>query len=369
MHFFYLASPDLLFGFDADPAKRNVIGLIAENPDLATKAVKLRSFGQGIIKKLAGKKVHPNHAIPGGVNSCLSIADRDEILGQIDWAIAQAQLALELLKGYYNQHSIEIRRFANFSTGYMGMVDKKNNLKLYDGNLRLIDRKGIVLEEQFDPAKYLDIINEHVEDWSYLKFPFYKPLGYPAGIYRTGPLARLNVATGISTPLANKELKSFKKLAERNGMVEGSMYYHYARLIELLYAIEWTRELLENEVVCSNDIQVTSKVFNEQGIGFIEAPRGALFHHYWVDKSGKVLKVNLIVATGHNNFAMNQAVYEVAKDFIKKAKVTEGILNRVEAAIRCYDPCLSCSTHALGQMPYSIRITSPNGELIKEMTQ
>jgi len=206
------------------------------------------------------------------------------------------------------------------------------------------------------------------EDWSYLKFPFYKSLGYPGGTYRAGPLGRLNVSEGISTPLANNELKNFKKLGNKNGLVEGSMYYHYARLIETLYAAERAKQLLENKDILSTDTQTTSNTLNEQGVGVLEAPRGTLFHHYWIDDTGKILKVNLIIATGNNNAAMNQAVYEVAREYIKDGKVTEGILNRVEAAIRCYDPCLSCSTHALGQMPLVIRLISADGEVIREIS-
>lgn len=368
LHFFHLASPDLLFGMDADPAKRNVFGLIADKPEIATKGVKLRSFGQTIIQKLGGKKVHPNSAIPGGVNSALSIADRDELLKQTDSAISDIRFALELIKDYYSQNGDLVASFANFPTGYLGLVDKNNNLELYDGRLRLLDRKGIVLEDQFEPSNYLDIISEYVEDWSYLKFPFYKSLGYPGGTYRAGPLGRLNVSEGISTPLANNELKNFKKLGNKNGLVEGSMYYHYARLIETLYAAERAKQLLENKDILSTDTQTTSNTLNEQGVGVLEAPRGTLFHHYWIDDTGKILKVNLIIATGNNNAAMNQAVYEVAREYIKDGKVTEGILNRVEAAIRCYDPCLSCSTHALGQMPLVIRLISADGEVIKEIS-
>jgi len=368
LHFFHLASPDLLFGMDADPAKRNVIGLIADKPEIATKGVKLRSFGQTIIQKLSGKKVHPNSAIPGGVNSALSIADRDELLKQTDSAISDIQFALELIKDYYSQNGDLVASFANFPTGYLGLVDENNNLELYDGRLRLLDRKGIVLEDQFEPSNYLDIISEYVEDWSYLKFPFYKSLGYPGGTYRAGPLGRLNVSEGISTPLANNELKNFKKLGNKNGLVEGSMYYHYARLIETLYAAERAKQLLENKDILSTDTQTTSNTLNEQGVGVLEAPRGTLFHHYWIDDTGKILKVNLIIATGNNNAAMNQAVYEVAREYIKDGKVTEGILNRVEAAIRCYDPCLSCSTHALGQMPLVIRLISADGEAIREIS-
>lgn len=368
LHFFHLASPDLLFGMDADPAKRNVFGLIADKPEIATKGVKLRSFGQTIIQKLGGKKVHPNSAIPGGVNSALSIADRDELLKQTDSAISDIQFALELIKDYYSQNGDLVASFANFPTGYLGLVDENNNLELYDGRLRLLDRKGIVLEDQFEPSNYLDIISEYVEDWSYLKFPFYKSLGYPGGTYRAGPLGRLNVSEGISTPLANNELKNFKKLGNKNGLVEGSMYYHYARLIETLYAAERAKQLLENKDILSTDTQTTSNTLNEQGVGVLEAPRGTLFHHYWIDDTGKILKVNLIIATGNNNAAMNQAVYEVAREYIKDGKVTEGILNRVEAAIRCYDPCLSCSTHALGQMPLVIRLISADGEVIREIS-
>jgi len=369
LHFFHLASPDLLFGMDAEPAKRNIVGLIAEKPEIATRGVKLRSFGQTIIQKLGGKKVHPNGAVPGGVNSALSTADQDELLKQTDWAISDVQFALELIKEYHSQNSDLVANFATFPTGYVGLVDEKNNLELYDGKLRLLDRKGIVLEDQFDPSNYLDIISEHVEEWSYLKFPFYKSLGYPGGVYRAGPLGRLNVSEGISTPLANNELKNFKRVGG-DGPVEGSMYYHYARLIEALYAVERAKQLLENKDIVSTDIQVTSTgELNEQGIGVLEAPRGTLFHHYWVDDSGKILKVNLIIATGNNNAAMNQAVYEVARNHIRDGNVTEGILNRVEAAIRCYDPCLSCSTHAIGQMPFVIQLVSADGEVLREISR
>jgi NAD-reducing hydrogenase large subunit len=367
LHFFHLASPDLLLGMDAEPAKRNVVGLIAENPELATKGVKLRSFGQTIIQSLGGKKVHPIGAIPGGMNTPLSTADRDHFLKQIDWAIADTKIALNIIKQYYDQHNDFVCSCASFPTGYLGLVDENNNLELYDGKLRLLDSKSKVLEDQFDPANYLDIIREHVEDWSYLKFPFYKKLGYPAGIYRAGPLGRLNVSQGISTHRANAELKNFKKLGN-NGIVEGSLYYHYARLIELLYAIERTQQLLEDKDICSTDLIIASDKYNEQGVGVLEAPRGTLFHHYWVDDTGKITKVNLIVATGNNNAAMNKAVYMVAKEYIKNNKITEGILNRVEVAIRCYDPCLSCSTHALGQMPLAIHILSADGEIIREIS-
>ena len=367
LHFFHLASPDLLLGMDSDPATRNVIGLIGVNPELAVKGVKMRSLGQTIIKKLGGKKVHPNAAVPGGMNTALSVEDRDYFLRQMDWVLADAQVALKIWKDYALKNADVVENFAKFQSAYLGMVDENNNLALYDGKWRLVDSKGVVLEEQFDPSKYLDIIAEYVEDWSYMKFPFYKSLGYPGGIYRAGPLARLNACTGITTPIANAEFKTFKKLS-KYGFVESSLYYHHARLIELIYAIEKTREILEDKDVTSTDILVNSTKYNEQGVGVVEAPRGTLIHHYWVDETGKVTRVNLIVATGHNNAAMNRAVYEVAKDYIKKGNVTEGILNRVEVAIRCYDPCLSCSTHALGQMPLLVQLRAPDGRIVKQIS-
>ncbi len=367
LHFFHLASPDLLFGMDADPAIRNIIGVIAEKPELAVKGVKLRAFGQKLIEELGNKKVHPNAAIPGGMNKALSPEKREEFLGQIGGVIADVQVAIDLIKGYYDQNSDLAASFASFPSGYMGLVDDNGNLEIYDGKLRLRDDKGTTLEDKFAPQDYLSIIAEMVEDWSYLKFPYYKKNGCPDGMYRVGPLGRLNVADGIATPLANEEFKNFKRLSH-NGVVQGSLYYHYARLIETLYAAEGIKSLLEDDLICGKEIWVNSNKLNEEAVGVVEAPRGTLFHHYWIDTSGKIRKVNLIVATGHNNLAMNRSVYEVAREFIKDGKVTEGILNRVEVAIRCYDPCLSCSTHALGHMPLEIDIYDPDGNVHQRLT-
>jgi len=362
LHFFHLASPDLLFGMDADPAIRNVIGVIAEMPDLAVTGVRLRAFGQKIIEELGDKRVHPNAAIPGGMNKALSPEKREEFLGQIDGMIAGVQIAVDLIKGYCQQNSEVAASFASFPSGYLGLVDDNGNLEIYDGKLRLKDDKGAIVEDKVAPGDYLSIIEEKVEDWSYLKFPYYRKMGYPAGIYRVGPLGRLNVADGIATPLANEEFQNYKRLS-KNGIVQGSLYFHYARMIEALYAAEMLKSLLEDDLICGTDIWVNSTDLNEEAVGVVEAPRGTLIHHYWIDTSGMIRKVNLIVATGHNNLAMNRAVSEVAKEFIKGGKVTEGILNRVEVAIRCYDPCLSCSTHALGQMPLEINIYDSDGNI------
>jgi len=364
LHFFHLASPDLLLGMDADPAIRNVFGVIAEYPELATKGVMLRAFGQKIIEMLGKKRVHPNAAIPGGMNHALTPANRDTILSQVDGVLADCKAALDLCKGFCAKNADLVKNFADFNSGYLGLVDGKGNVEYYDGKLRLKDSNGITLEDDIEPKDYLSIIEEMVEDWSYLKFPYYKKFGYPAGMYRVGPLARVNVADGCTTPIANKELKEFKKMG-KNSILHGSLYYHYARLIELVNCAEELKALVDDESICGTDIWINAKPANEQGVGVIEAPRGTLIHHYWVDENGKIIKANLIVATGHNNLAMNRAAHEVAKAFIKNGKVTEGILNRVEVAIRCYDPCLSCASHALGHMPLEINIYNADGSLLQ----
>jgi len=367
MHFFELAGPDLLLGFDADPAIRNVVGVIQANPELAVKAVRLRAFGQEIIRKLGTRRIHPNHSIPGGVNAPLSEKDRDEILSQIDDMTDVVKAAIAVAKGWYDGNMEVVNNFAVFPTMYMGLVDDEGGLQLYDGKLRLSDRTGKVLEE-FDPQNYLDYIGEHVEDWSYLKFPFYKKMGWPKGVYRVGPLGRLNVADKINTPMANEEFKNFKSIGGGKPL-EGTLWYHYARLIEDLYAIERAKEILLDPDVTSTDIATDYAGVTGEGVGCIEAPRGTLIHHYKTDANGMLTKVNLIVATGHNNWAMSTAVEMVAKTFVDGKKLTEGMLNRVEAAIRAYDPCLSCSTHAIGAMPMVIELVEPDGSVIDQVSR
>ena len=362
MHFFELAGPDLLLGFDADPAIRNVVGVVQANPDVALKAVRLRAFGQDIIRKLGGKRIHPNHSIPGGVNAPLSLKDRDEILSQVDDMTDVVKIAMTVAKGWYEKNMDLVNSFAVFPSGYMGLVDSQGGLQLYDGMLRLVDSAGKKLEE-FNPENYLDYIGEHVEDWSYLKFPFYLKMGWPKGTYRVGPLGRLNVADKIDTPLANEEFKNFKALGSGKP-VEGTLWYHYARLIEDLYAIERAKEILLDPDVLSTDLATDYAALTGEGVGCIEAPRGTLFHHYKTDQNGMLTKVNLIVATGHNNWAMSNSVEMVAKAYVDGKKLTEGMLNRVEAAIRAYDPCLSCSTHAIGAMPMVIEMLEPDGTVV-----
>jgi NAD-reducing hydrogenase large subunit len=367
MHFFELAGPDLLLGFDADPAIRHVGGLVEANPELAVKAVRLRAFGQDIIRRVGGRRIHPTFAVPGGVNAPLAAENREFILTQLEEMTGLVQLGIQVAKQWFESNMEVVEKFAVFSSGYMGLVDAKGGLQLYDGKVKLIDKDGKLWEE-YDAQQYLSVVAERVEDWSYLKFPYYRKQGWPEGVYRVGPLARLNVATHIPTPLAQEEFKIFKQL---NGgkPVEATLYYHYARLIEDLYAIERVQEILEDPDILSTDITSHSTRFVGEGVGVIEAPRGTLFHHYKTDDHGMLTHVNLIVATGHNNYAMNKSVEMVAKTFVDGRNMTEGMLNRVEAAIRAYDPCLSCSTHAIGAMPLVVELVDSRGQLVKRLSR
>jgi NAD-reducing hydrogenase large subunit len=362
MHFFHLAAPDLVLGFDADPAKRNVIGIIEANPELALKAVNLRRYGQQIIERLGRKRVHPFFTVPGGVSAPLKSKDRDEIAAERQTMIDITKEAIALAKGWISDNQALVDNFASFPSNYMGLVDEEGGLQLYEGEIRIRDKDGKLLV-QFTANDYLDYVAEHVEPWSFLKFPYYRPAGWEGGknTHRVGPLGRLNVVDKINTPMANEEFKLFKQI---NGgkPVEPSMYYHYARLIEVLYALERVGELLDDPDIMSTDIRTYPPLeLTQHGVGVIEAPRGTLYHDYDTDENGLMTRVNLIVATGNNNWAMHTASSLVAKAFVDGTKLTEGMLNRVEAAIRCYDPCLSCSTHAYGQMPIQITLFDSDG--------
>ena len=365
LSFFHLSAPDLLLGFDSDPAQRNVLGLIHQHPDIARRGIRLRKFGQEVIRLTGGRKIHADFPAPGGVNKALTGAERDELRAGLPEAMEHASFALDLLKRYQQQHLQEVEEFASFDSNFMGLVQADGSLEHYEGTLRFCDTKGNILEDHINPADYLGVIAETTEDWSYLKFPFIKSLGYPDGMYRVGPLARLNVVDRISTPRADEELQDWRSQSVPTR--HSSFYYHWARLIEIVYALERIGWLLDDRDICSTDILANGRPKNEQGVGVIEAPRGTLFHHYWVDESGRVEKVNLIVATGHNNLAMNRAVKAVAQKYVRSRQLQEGMLNRVEAAIRCYDPCLSCSTHAIGQMPLKVELVDTAGHVLQAM--
>lgn len=362
LHFFHLASPDLLFGFDADVAIRNVIGVAGKYPDLAVQAVLMRKYGQEIIKATAGKKIHGTGAVPGGVNKNLSLAERDQFLREIDQQVTWAKAAVKIAKDYTVANLAKLAPFGSFDSNHLSLVRSDGAMDLYHGNLRAIDAGGELIFDQVDYQSYTDFIAEEVRDWSYMKFPFIRSVGPEKGWYRVGPLARLNTATFIDTPLAEAERKAFRKVTgdKPNNI---TMAYHWARMIELLHSIEKIHTLLEDPDLQGTDL-VLKGARREIGIGLVEAPRGTLFHHYKVDENDQVVSANLIVSTTSNNEPMNRAVAKVAQDHLQGAEITEGLLNHVEVAIRAYDPCLSCATHALGQMPMEITLVDGDGSVL-----
>jgi NAD-reducing hydrogenase large subunit len=364
LSFFHLSSPDLLLGWDSDPASRNILGVAEKFPDIAVRGIRLRKFGQEISERLTGKKIHATGIVAGGMTNPLSESNRKALLEWIPEAIQTTQMGLELLKRYHQDNFEMVNSFANFPTNYMGTVGPTGELELYDGKLRMIDADGAIIEDQVETKDYLDHIAERTVDWSYLKYPYLKKLGFEKGFYRVGPLARLNVATHIKSPLAQEEFLKFK--AMNNGKpCHGTFYFHYTRLIETLANIEEAERLLTRPRITSLETQSFGKRSQSDGVGSSEAPRGTLFHHYSTDENGKLTKVNMLIATGQNNPSMNRSILEVAKQYVNGNDVKEGALNRVEAAIRCYDPCLSCSTHAIGSMPLIIQLTDTNGNIIK----
>ncbi len=365
LSFFHLSSPDLLFGFDADPGLRNIIGVARKNPQLAKDGIELRKWGQQIIEWLGGKRIHPEGIVPGGVSYQLTEEIRDRILAGVPDAIAAIERGIAWYKTDMLRWEEEAATFGNFRSAFMGLVDRDGNVDHYDGWIRVVDADGKMLADKVDPKTYNDYIGEAVEPWSYLKSTYWKAMGYPDGIYRVGPLARLNVAEKTGTPRADEELEKFRW---RVGRVAGSSFhYHYARLIDTLHAIEKIELLLRKPEILDKHTQAHAGINRHEGIGVSEAPRGTLMHHYKVDDDGIVQWVNLVIATGHNNMAMNRAVLQVARHHVKGETITEPMLNRVEAVIRCYDPCLSCSTHALGQMALQVQLLAPDGRVLSEL--
>ncbi len=363
LHFFHLVSPDLLFGFDADPAIRNVIGVAAKFPDLAVQGVMMRKYGQEIILRTAGKKIHGTGAIPGGINKNLSIEERDFLLKDLDQMVTWARGALKIARDYTIENLATVAPFGSFDSNHLSLIRNDGAMDLYHGNLRAIDAQGNKVFDQVDYGNYLDYIAEEVRSWSYMKFPFIKSIGPENGWYRVGPLARVNTADFIDTPEADAALKEFRS-ATGNKTCNLTMAYHWARMVELVHAIEKIKALLHDSDLQGTDLLVKGER-REEGVGLIEAPRGTLFHHYRVNKDDQVVMANLIVSTTNNNEPMNRAVQKVAEDHISgKPEITEGLLNHVEVAIRAYDPCLSCATHALGQMPMTIELYDCEGRLL-----
>ena len=359
LHFFHLASPDLLFGFGADPKLRNVIAVAEKHPDLAVQGVLMRKYGQEIIKATAGKKIHGTGAVPGGVNKNLSIAERDAFLAGYEQQLAWAKAAVELCKGYVHEHLDELADFGSYPSNYLSLVRADGALDLYDGNLRAVDADGRKIFDQVAPQDYHRVIQEEVRSWSYMKFPFITSLGPERGWYRVGPLARLNTCDFIDTPLAEQERREFKQLGGGKP-VHVTMAYHWARLVELLHSIEKIGELLHDPDLQRDELTVKGER-RDEGVGILEAPRGTLFHHYRVNADDQVTMANLIVSTTSNNEPMNRSVLAVAKKYLDGQEITEGLLNHVEVAIRAYDPCLSCATHALGRMPLVVTLVDEHG--------
>jgi NAD-reducing hydrogenase large subunit len=364
LSFFHLSAPDLILGWDGDASQRNVFGLIAANPELARGGIRLRSFGQEMIERLGGRKIHPAWTVPGGVREALSEEKRTYLRGRLPEAFIIARNALAHFKRLLDTFREEIEIFGNFPSLFMGLVRPDGAWEHYDGLIRFVDGHGRIVADHLEPGRYQEFIGEAVENDSYLKSPYYRPLGYPDGVYRVGPLARLNICTRIGTPLADQELVEFR---QRGGnTVNSSFSYHHARLIEILAALEAIDGLLADPDLGSTRLRADAGINNLEAVGASEAPRGTLFHHYRVDEHGLLEKVNLIIATGQNALAMNRTVAQIARHYIHGAQIPEPMLNRVEAGIRAFDPCLSCSTHAAGQMPLHIQLVRPDGVVVDE---
>ena len=368
LHFFHLSAPDLLFGFDADPAERNVVGIIRKNKPLAVQAVKMRQFGQEVIKATAGKKIHGTGAIPGGINKNLSVEERDGLLSRTGQMLRWARDAVKIARDYTIEHLEMLRGFGSFESNHMCIVRDDGAMDLYDGGLRAIDAEGGTIFDHVPNEAYLDYIAEEVRDWSYMKFPFIRSIGPEDGWYRVGPLSRVNACDFIDTPEAEAARKDFLSLTDGkpNNI---TMAYHWARMIEVLHSIEMIERLLNDPDLQGDDL-IRAGERRSEGIGIIEAPRGTLFHHYKVGEDDLVTMCNLIVSTTSNNEPMNRAVRAVAEKYISgRPEITEGMLNSIEVAIRAYDPCLSCATHALGQMPLEVTLVGPGGGVLDQRTK
>jgi NAD-reducing hydrogenase large subunit len=363
LSFFHLSSPDLLLGWDSDPATRNIFGVMRQDPELAKDGIRLRQIGQTIIEMLGGKKIHPTWVVPGGVTEALTEEKRDALLRLMPEGLEIAKRTYASFKTLVPKFKDEAAHFGNLPTLFLSLVTPQGNFEHYDGLLRIKDAKGRILEDMVPPHEYERLIGEAVEDFSYMKFPYYKPLGYPKGIYRVGPLARLNNAQACGTPYADVALAEFHMLQE-SGPIASSFHYHYARLVEIIYGLEMMERLLKDPAILDHRVRARARSNRAEGIGVSEAPRGTLIHHYRIDDDGLITWVNLLIATGHNNLAMNQAIRQVADTYVDGNNLQEGMLNRVEAVIRCFDPCLSCASHAVGQMPMRIDLTDTNGQLI-----
>ncbi len=365
LHFFHLSSPDLLFGFESDIGKRHIVGVLADYPDIGLQGVKLRKYGQEVIRMVSGKRIHGSGAIAGGMNKALSKDERDYLLQDIDQIISWAQATVALVKKVHTSNLPYYDDFATIRSNYLSLVKPNGALELYHGGIRVKNAQGQTLVDQYDYCDYAELIHEEVRSWTYMKFPYLTSIGMHDGWYRVGPLARINNCDFIDTPLAEAARVDFKQHSGES-MVHSTLGFHWARLIELLHCAESIASLLHDPDLMSSDL-VAKGEKRYEGIGVIEAPRGTLFHHYQIDENDIVTKANLIVSTTSNNTAMNESVRQVAAEYLSGRELTEPLLNNLEVAIRAYDPCLSCATHAIGKMPLQLELLDAQGGMVDKL--
>ena len=367
LHFFHLSSPDLLFGFESDISKRNIIAVLDAYPDIGVQGVKMRKYGQEIIRMVSGKRVHGTGAIAGGMNKALDKEERDYLLTDIDQMIEWAAGTVQLVKKVHCSNLPYYDDFATIRSNYLGLIQPNGALELYHGGLRAKNDRGETLIDHIDYCQYNNYIHEAVKSWSYMKFPYLLAQGQEAGWYRVGPLARVNNCDFIDTPLAEAARVEFKQHSGES-MVHSTLAFHWARMIEALHCAESIKALLNDPDILSTDL-IAKGEKRYEGIGVIEAPRGTLFHHYQVDENDIVTKANLIVSTTSNNMGMNESVRQVAAEYLSGRELTEPLLNNLEVAIRAYDPCLSCATHAVGKMPLQLELIDAEGRLIDKLSK
>ena len=373
LHFFFLGGPDFVVGPDAPAAERNILGVIARvGMEIAGKVIRVRREIRQMLETMMGKVIHPVFGLPGGVSRGMSEEERQQFLPTARLAVEFAQFALQLFDDVVlkNKQYVDLVLSQGYTnqTYYMGLVDEKNRVNFYDGQVKVVDPAGKPFA-LFPARQYTEHIAEHVEPWTYITFPYLKKVGWKgfvdgpdSGVYRVAPLARLNVADGMATPLAEEaRAKMFATLGAKP--VHATLAYHWARLIEALQGAERMVELLQDPEITSQDIRCLPTATPDQGVGIIEAPRGTLIHHYWTDSKGILTKVNLIVATNHNAAPMAMSIERAAKSLIHDGQASDGLLNAVEMAFRAYDPCMACATHAFGQAPLQIRIRECDGRL------
>ena len=362
LHFFYLAAPDLLFGFDSEVNRRNIVGVAQAHPEIARKGVLLRKFGQELIRATAGKRIHGTGSVPGGVNQHVSAQDHARLRRDLPQMLAWAQDAVQIARELHAQNPALYDSFGRVPSSILSLVRADGAMDLYDGVIRVRDAAGRTVADAVPDQDYLDLIEEEVKPWTYMKFPFLKHLGADLGSYRVGPLSRLQNCDFIPSELAEVQRREFVA-AGRGEPVQAVLAYHWARMVELLHCVEVIGGLLDDPDILRGELMARG-TRQRSGVGVIEAPRGTLIHHYEVGEDDLVTRCNLIVSTTHNNQAMNQAVRSVAREYLDGRELTEGLLNHIEVAIRAFDPCLSCATHALGQMPLDVSLLGAGGELI-----